>query len=215
VIARLSVAAMALALASCGGGSGNSQQTADADGPPAVTQERLYDIAKKGNDVEFAMAWDQAPNKDVDMPDPRTGQSLIHYAASNRLSPLMIHTVLEKGADPNRKDAAGLTPLRHAIMANNQVAIRNLANRVQWRVDAAAARDPAAARVVAVRTDIPGPEGKTDDQTCQDILAAGTVHRGCQVLFEMENGGPARSTPEQVGGVLNDLGQARRQSGLQ
>lgn len=198
----LGLAALAT-VAACG--PAPKDTAADED---VVTQTKLYDIAKNGNTAEFEMAWAQAAQKSADAPDPRTGQSLAHYAAENRLSPLMIHTVMMVGANPNLKDAAGLTPLRHAIMANNQVAIRNLAVRTVQRLQ----QD---GKTIPVRLDIAGPDGLTDEQTCRSILDKGMQHRGCEVLFEVVYKGAVRSTPEQVNGVLNDLGQARSQQDLQ
>lgn len=203
--------AASITLTACSGNkTGNAAETADES---IVTQDKLYEIAKSGNNAQFDISWDQATTKDVNLPDPKTGQALIHYAAENRTSPLMVHAVLMKGADPNLKDASGLTPLRHAIMANNQVAIRNLIVRAQDLITSG--RVPPTPDVIPVRTDIAGPDGRTDLETCQTILAGGTHHRGCAVMTEMLSGGNLRSTPDQIGDVMRDLDQARDQSDLQ
>lgn len=214
VRALILAVAASLTLTACGGGGTPGGDTAStAESGDTATQEKLYDIARKGNTAEFDITWDLVQTKDVNAPDPRTGQSMIHYAADNRTSPLMIHTVLTKGADPNLKDKAGLTPMRHAIMSNNQVAIRNLMIRSQDLI--ASGRVAPTPDIVPVRTDIAGPDGKTDLETCQGFVANGMQHRGCAVMMEMLSGGNLRSSPEQVQGVLHDLDQARQQSDLQ
>lgn len=183
------VIAATIALSACSGGK-EAVDTADTD-EPAVTQENLYDIARDGNNAQFDISWDLAAKKDVNLPDPRTGQSLIHYAAENRASPLMIHAVLMKGADPNLKDKAGLTPLRHAIIKDNPVAIRNLMVRSQEAVSSG--RVQSRPDMIQVRTDIQGPDGRTDLEICQGILAGGMQHRGCAAMTEILAGGNFQS----------------------
>lgn len=205
VRAVLCVIALSLVMSAC---SSAKPETA-ADGE-TVTMDKLYAIAKSGNQVEFEMAWaSMTGTKDPNAPDPKTGQTLLHYAAENRTSPLMTPIVLNTGADPNLKDGSGLTALRHAIMANNQVAIRNMVIR-----SAARLTPEQLARTVPVKLDVAGPDGKTDQEACQAIIDSGQTHRGCQVMFEVLNGA-TRSTPEQLPGVLRDLDQAKRDQALQ
>jgi len=203
---RLAATAIAAALA-LSGCSSQKPDTAAEDAP--VTMDKLYAIAKNGNNAEFDMAWATMNGQDPNIRDPKTGQALVHYAAENRTSPLMMHAVLMTGADPNRKDGAGLTPLRHALMANNQVAVRNLVIRNPERMSV---QDRA--RTIMVRTDIAGPDGRTDLELCQDTSRAPGNTRSCQVMIEVLNGA-TRSTPAQLGRVLQDLDQARNQSDMQ